>query len=181
MEEHPHEDTSLILPGSKEGVWVYAPVYEYELGYVKTGQEISVKVTAFPDREFKGTIQSIDPVLNPQTRTARARALLENPEGLLMPEMYANATIKIDLGEGLAVSSEAIFKTGKENIVFVSLGEGRYEPRSVVTGMEGKDFTEIKDGLTEGEQVVTSGNFLIDSESRLKSATAGMGGHKHGG
>ncbi len=181
MEEHPHEDTSLILPGSTEGVWVYAPIYEYELGYVKMGQEISVKVPAFPDKEFKGKIQSIDPVLDPQTRTARVRALLENPDGLLRPEMYANASINIDMGEGLAVSSEAIFKTGKENIVFVSLGEGRYEPRSVVIGLEGKDFTEIKEGLAEEELVVTSGNFLIDSESRLKSATGSMGGHKHGG
>ncbi len=181
MEEHPHEDTSLILPGSKEGVWVYAPIYEYELGYVKIGQEISVKVPAFPDKEFKGKIQSIDPVLDPQTRTARARALLANPEGLLRPEMYANAAISIDLGEGLAVPSEAIFKTGKENIIFVSLGEGRYEPRSVVIGLEGKDFTEIKEGLVEGERVVTSGNFMIDSESRLKSAVGAAGSHKHGG
>lgn len=176
MEEHPHEDTSLILPGSAEGVWVYAPVYEYEIGYIKTGQEISVKVPAFPDKEFKGTIQSIDPVLDPQTRTARVRALLDNKEGLLRPEMYANARIKIDLGEGLAVPSEAIFRTGKENIVFVSLGEGRFEPRSVVTGLEGADFTEVKSGLAEGENVVTSGNFLIDSESRLKSALGGMAG-----
>lgn len=176
MEEHPHEDTSLILPGSKEGVWVYAPIYEYELGYIKIGQGISVKVPAFPDKEFKGTIQSMDPVLDPQTRTARARAFLENPDGLLRPEMYANATINIDLGEGLAVPSEAIFRTGKENIVFVSLGEGRYEPRSVVIGLEGKDFTEIKEGLAEGEGVVTSGNFLIDSESRLKTAGGAMAG-----
>ena len=178
IEKHPHEDTSLILPGSKEGVWVYAPIYEYELGYVKIGQEISVKVPAFPDKEFKGTIQSIDPVLDPQTRTARARAFLENPEGLLRPEMYANAAIGIDLGDGLAVPSEAIFKTGKENIVFVSLGEGQYEPRSVVIGLEGKDFTEIKEGLTEGEGVVTNGNFLIDSESRLKTAGGAMAGMK---
>ncbi len=181
MEEHQHEDTSLILPGSKEGVWVYVPIYEYEMGYIKLGQEISVNVPAFPGKEFKGTIQSLDPVLDPQTRTARARAFLENPEGLLRPEMYANAAISINLGDGLAVPSEAIFKTGKENIVFVSLGDGRYEPRSVTIGLEGKDFTEIKEGLAEGEQVVTSGNFLIDSESRLKSATGSMGGHKHGG
>lgn len=177
MEKHPHEDTSLILPGSKDGVWVYAPIYEYEMGYIKIGQEISVNVPAFPGKEFKGTIQSLDPVLDPQTRTARVRALLENPGGLLRPEMYANAAINIDLGEGLAVPSEAIFKTGKENIVFVSLGEGRYEPRSVVIGLEGKDFTEIKEGLAEGEGVVTSGNFLIDSESRLQTSAGAMAGH----
>jgi len=182
MEEHPHEDTSLILPGSKEGVWVYAPIYEYEIGYIKIGQELAVKVPAFPDKVFKGLIESLDPVLDPQTRTARVRAFLSNEEGLLRPEMYANATIKIDLGEGLTVPGEAIFKTGKENIVFVSLGEGRFEPRSVVIGMEGTGFTEVKEGLAEGEKVVTSGNFFIDSESRLKSATGSMsGGHKHGG
>jgi Cu(I)/Ag(I) efflux system membrane fusion protein len=119
-------------------------------------------------------------VLDPLTRTARVRALLENKDGLLRPEMYANSTIKIDLGKGLAVPSDAIFRTGKENIIFVSLGEGRFEPRSVVTGLEGAGFTEIKSGLAEGERVVTSGNFLIDSESRLKAALGAMGGHQHG-
>lgn len=177
MQAHPHDDKSLILPGAKEGIWMYAPVYEYELGYLKPGQEMIVKVPAFPGKIFKGNIRAIDPVLDPLTRTARVRTLLDNSEGLLRPEMYANAMIKIDLGEGLAVPKEAIFNTGKEKIVFVSLGEGRYEPRMVETGLEGSDFAEIKSGLNEGEEVVLSGNFLIDSESRLKASLGAMGGH----
>ena len=117
------------------------------------------------------------------TRTVRIRAVLDNAEGLLKPEMYVNASLQINLGEVLAVPEQAIFSTGEKNILFVTKPDGVFEPRDVVVGAKSSGYSEIKSGVTEGEMVVTSGNFLIDSESRLKAALEGLGagGHSHGG
>ncbi len=187
LEADPKVDSSLILPSKEIGsVWVYAPVYEYELNAVRVGQEAKVRVTAYTDREFSGQVRAIDPVLDPQTRTVRVRALVQDPEGLLKPDMYATAILLNDAGEGLAVPEEAVLPTGRENIVFVSMGDGRFEPRNVALGMHAKGFYEVKSGLAEGEEVVISGNFLMDSESRLKAVLSGMtsgqpapAGHDH--
>ena len=118
------------------------------------------------------------------TRTVRVRAVLDNPEGLLKPEMYVNANLQINMGEVLAVPEEAIFSTGEKNILFVAKPGGIFEPREVVLGTKANNYSEIKSGVASGEMVVTSGNFLIDSESRLKAAFEGMGSggeHQHGG
>ena len=116
------------------------------------------------------------------TRSVRVRAVLQNPDGFLKPEMYVNATLRINLGEVLAVPEEAVFMTGEDNIVFVVKSDGIFEPRSVKVGAKSEGYYEVKSGLSEGETVVTSGNFLIDSDSRLKAALTGMsgGGHQHG-
>ena len=177
-------DRSLLYSDAGGRVWLYAPIYEYEMPLVKVGDKMEAEVSAIPGKKFEGIIRAIDSVLDPMTRSARVRAVLENPEGLLKPEMYANAVVQVDAGEKLAVPEEAVFATGEKNIVFVEKSDGSFEPREVVLGISTEKFSEIRSGVGEGEQVVTSGNFLIDSESRLKSALQGMGskgGHQHGG
>lgn len=176
-------DKTLLYGEAGKTVWLYAPIYEYELPLVKAGQKVSVEVPAVPGKKYEGVIRSIDPVIDPATRTVRIRAQLENPDGILRPEMYVNAFVDVALGEVLAVPEEAVFMTGEKNIVFVAKGNGSFEPREVLVGAKAGEFYEVKKGLGAGEFVVTSGNFLIDSESRLKSALEGMssaGGHQHG-
>jgi RND family efflux transporter MFP subunit len=158
------------------------PVYEYEMPLVKTGDNIEVEVPAITGKKMNGVIRSIDPVLDPMTRSVRVRAVLENPDGVLKPEMYVNATLQANLGEVLVVPQEAVFATGDKNVIFVAKKGGLFEPREVKVGAVSEGVEEIKSGLSEGETVVVSGNFLIDSESRLKGALEGMGGggHQHG-
>lgn len=178
-------DRSLLYGEPGGNVWLYAPIYEYEIPLIKVGDKVEVEVPAIPGKSFQGTIRSIDPVLDPATRSVRVRAVLANPDGALKPEMYVNAVLKVDLGVVLVVPEEAVFATGEKNIVFVAKPGGIFEPREVALGAKSESYYEIKSGLGEGEEVVTGGNFLIDSESRLKAALQGMegkggSGHKHG-
>lgn len=176
-------DKSLLLTDPSGKAWLYAPIYEYELPLVKVGQTISVEISATLGKTLTGTIRSIDSVLDPMTRTARVRAILVDPDGGLKPEMYVNASIAVNSGEVLAMPEEAVFNTGTKQIVFVDKENGIFEPRDVKVGFKTDGFYELKEGVSEGEVVVTSGNFLIDSESRLKAALDGMGeggGHQHG-
>lgn len=175
-------DRSLLYSEPGETVWLYAPIYEYEIPLVKVGDQINVEVSAVPGKKFQGVIRSIDSVIDPTTRSVRVRAALDNPDGFLKPEMYVNASLENKLGEVLAVPQEAVFSTGDQNVVFIAKPDGVFEPRTVLTGMKAEGHYEIKSGLAEGETVVTSGNFLIDSESRLKAAlqSAAGGGHQHG-
>lgn len=177
-------DRSLLYSDAGSRVWLYAPIYEYEIPLVKVGDTLEIEIPSVPDKKVQGIIRSIDSVLDPMTRSVRVRAVLENPEGLLKPEMYANATLKINLGESLTVPTEAVFSTGEKNVVFVMKEGGVFEPRDVSLGVKTENDYQLKSGLEENELVVTSGNFLIDSESRLKAALQGMGsggGHQHGG
>lgn len=183
VEKSGKPDRSLLYSDAGGKVWLYAPIYEYEMPLVKIGDTLTIESSSVPGKKFQGTIRSIDSVLDPMTRTVRVRAILDNPEGLLKPEMYVNATLQIDLGEDLVVPKDAVFMTGKNNTVFVAGGERQYEPREVSLGVETDNYYQVKGGLQEGELVVTSGNFLIDSESQLKAALQGMGsggGHQHG-
>ncbi len=175
-------DRSLLYSEAGGKVWLYAPIYEYEMPFVHVGDGVEVEVPAIADKRIAGVVRSIDSVVDPVTRSLRVRAQLENPDGVLKPEMYVNVTLKTDLGEQLAVPEEAVFATGEKNIVFVVKENNVFEPREVVLGAKADGFYQIKSGLLEGEQAVTSGNFLIDSESRLKSALEGAGGagHSHG-
>ncbi len=167
-------DKRLLLSDEKGRVWLYAPIYEFELPFVKVGQTIRVDSQSIPGKTLEGTIRSIDSVLDPMNRTARVRALLTDSEKILRPQMFVHASIEVDLGEVVAVPQEAIFDTGTRRILFVSRDEGTFEPREVVVGTKADGFTEVKQGVSEGERVVVSGNFLIDSESRLKSALQGI-------
>ncbi len=182
MAEWQGPDKALLLSDPGRLVWVYASVYEYELSSVQVGGIVSVETASAPGRRWEGMIRAIDSVLDPATRSARVRVQLEDPEGLLRPEMYVDASIAVAVGEMLAVPEEAVFQTGTRAIVFVDKGQGLFEPRDVTVGVKADQFYEVRSGVAEGERVVTSGNFLIDSESRLKGALEGMGGggHQHG-
>ena len=173
---------SLLYAHAGDPVWLYAKIYEYELPLVRVGQELAVEVPSLPGQMFRGAIRAIDQMVDPATRTTRVRALLQDPQGQLKPDMYVNTMIAVDLGDVLAVPEEAIFATGQRQLVFVDKGQGLFEPRDVTVGAKADRAVEITAGLVEGERVVTSGNFLLDSESRLKAARqdAGGAGHQHG-
>jgi len=163
-------------------IWVDADLYEYDLPLVSVGQEAVVTLPQDPAHPLHGKVMYIAPTLNPETRTATARLEFPNPENRLKPGMYATAEVSVDLGERLAVPAEAIMDTGTRRVLFVDKGQGIFEPRDVTVGVKADDYYEIKGGVAEGETVVTSGNFLIDSESRLKGALATLsaGDDQHG-
>jgi RND family efflux transporter MFP subunit len=168
----------LLFAHPGDPVWVYAQIYEYELPLVKMGQELFIDVPALTGEVFKGKIRAIDALVDPTSRTTRIRAQVEDPKGFLKPDMYVNVSILIDLGESLSVPEQAVFNTGKKQIVFVDKGNGLFEPRDVTVGAKTDNEYQILSGLQEEELVVVSGNFLIDSESRLKAAFEDMSGGK---
>ncbi len=173
--------TNLLIGQSGGTIWVYAQIYEYESGLIREGQSVEVVPSAFPGQRFWGKVKSVDPILNSETRSLRVRVEVPNPEGLLKPEMYADAIIHVSLGQRLAIPAEALIDTGTRQLVFVMKGEGQYEPREVRIGHEAEGAYEVLSGVKEGEEVVSSANFLIDSESKLKAAIseASGSGHKH--
>lgn len=162
--------TNLILGGAGDAVWVYAQIYEYEIDLVRPGQVAEITSPAFRGRKFRGVVKAVDPILSAETRSLKVRIEVPNPENLLKLEMFVNAAIQIDLGQKLALPESALMDTGERQLVFVDLGEGRIEPREVRIGREAGGYYELLSGALEGERVVTSANFLIDSESKLKSA-----------
>ena len=166
-------DQNLYLPEG-ESVWVYIAVYEFEAGFVKIGLPVEMDAAAYPDQIFKGTIVSIAPVLETMTRSFKVRALVKNPEKKLKLGMFVNVKISYDLGEKLAVPSEAVMHTGAGNIVFVAQPNGYFEPKDVKLGVKSQNYYEVLQGLAVNDQVVTSGNFLIDSESKLNAALSQM-------
>lgn len=166
-----------LLLGEPGGtVWVYAQVYEYEIGLIQSGQQAEIEAAAYPGRKFYGTVKAVDPILSAETRSLKVRIEVPNPKGLLKLEMYVNARIRAPLGRQLALPESAFIDTGERRLVFVDLGAGRIEPREVQLGREADGYYEILSGIHEGERVVTSANFLIDSESKLKAAIEKPGG-----
>ncbi len=159
---------NLYLPISSDTLWVYLTIYEYEIGLVKVGQEVLIDAAAFPQEAFQGIITAITPVLSAQTRTLRVRVEVKDPNHLLKPEMFVNAKIEIDLGSKLAVPETAVLDTGVRKIVYLVKDGDNLEQREVVLGQKAQDYYEVISGLSEGDLVVTSGNFLVDSESKLK-------------
>jgi len=162
------DPTNLLLPG--KSVWVYAQVYEYELGLVRPGQTLTITAPSLPGRRFTARVAGIDPILDPATRTARVRALVSTPSADLRPESFVDVSIEAPLGERLAVPEDAVLDTGTRRIVFVVRGQGEFEPRAVELGRDAQGFYEVLSGLEPGEEVVVAANFLIDSESRFRSA-----------
>lgn len=162
-------------------VWVEAEIYEYELSYINVGDAVEIGVSSYPAERFAGKVKYIYPYVNPTTRTIKVRIELDNPDYKLKADMYADVLLKKEVSVKLAVSTEAVMDSGKRRIVFVDKGNGLFEPREVKLGGKFDHYYEVVDGLSKDETVVTSGNFLIDSESKIKSATQNMGsGHKHG-
>jgi Cu(I)/Ag(I) efflux system membrane fusion protein len=156
-------------------VWLIADIYEFELPFIRLGQQASVQLSYIPGETFTGKAIYIYPSLNPETRTAKVRYEFPNPHGKLKPEMYANVEIKVHLGHKLAVPEGAIIDTGLRQIAIIDKGSGYFEPREVKVGTKMDNYYEVIKGLKAGEKVVTSANFLIDSESKLKEAIGGVG------
>ena len=149
-------------------VWVEAEVYEAELALLHAGDAAEVTFPYLPGKSLRGTIDFVYPYLDAASRTGRVRIQLRNPGLELKPDMFANVVLEKNLGARLAVPADAVLGTGDESIVFVDLGDGRLAPRRVVPGRTAGDQVEIVEGLREGETIVTSGNFLVAAESRLK-------------
>jgi Cu(I)/Ag(I) efflux system membrane fusion protein len=164
-------------------VWLYADIYEYELPFIRLGQQAAIQLSYLPGELFTGKVIYIYPSLNPETRTAKVRFEIPNPHGKLKPEMYANVEIKVHLGRKLAVPEGAIIDTGIRQLAIIDKGSGYFEPREVKVGAKVDNYYEVIRGLKAGERVVTSANFLIDSESKLKEAVGGMAmpGMEHAG
>ncbi len=151
-------------------VWVWAQFYQDDLPMLKKGLSVTITTASCPGEKFNGRINLIDPFINDALRTARVRIDVDNPDLTLRPDMYVDAELSMDMGEGLAAPVGAILPTGLHNIAFVDKGEGRLEPRFVQLGPECGDFYEVKSGLKENERVVASANFLIDAEAKIQGA-----------
>lgn len=152
-------------------VWALAEVYEYELQGVRQGAHVKMTLEAYPGKTFTGMVTYIYPFLEKETRTVKVRIEFENPRGELKPDMYARMEISTGAArKGLAVPKEAVIRGGKRDMVIIALGGGSYAPREVTLGIEAEGYHEILNGLKEGETVVTSAQFLIDSESSLKES-----------
>jgi multidrug efflux pump subunit AcrA (membrane-fusion protein) len=157
-------------------VWVDAHIYEYELSMIQKGQEAEMTLPYLPGKIFSGTVAFVYPYLQPKTRDLIVRLVFQNPEMALKPEMYADIRIKaVFKGEGLMIPSEAVIRTGRRNVVFISSGNGKFVPRDVILGPSlDNERVQVLAGLTNGESVVISGQFLLDSESNLKEAVRKM-------
>jgi membrane fusion protein, copper/silver efflux system len=168
------QETELYEIADFSTVWVDAQIFEYEVPYVKVGQPAVMRLSYFPGKSYKGKIVYIYPTVDPVTRTVKVRLEFPNPDFELKPDMFAEVQLDISYGTQVFVPQEAVLDSGTEQIVFVVLGDGYFEPRKVQLGPRLEDRIVILSGVKPGEKIVTSGNFLIDSESRLKNAMAGM-------
>lgn len=155
-----------------ENIWIIADVSEQDIGLVAVGQPAKVRFRAFPSEVFEGHITFILHELGAATRTAKVRIEIDNPQHRIKHEMYADVEIDTNIGAEprVAVPHSAVIDSGNRQVVIVARGEGRFEPRSVTLGLRGEDYTEIKEGIAAGEEVVVAANFLIDAESNLKAA-----------
>lgn len=150
-------------------VWVDAEIYESELPLVSEGMAAEVVLPHLPGTRYEARVEYVYPYLEDDTRTARIRLALDNPQGALKPDMYAEVRLAADLGERLAVPEEAVLVAGERRVVFLDLGGGRLQPVRVETGQRAEGYVEILEGLTAGDRIVTSGTFLIASETKLKA------------
>ncbi len=180
-----------VVPGTKleaggmpyeiwdlSSVWVLADVYESDLQHVRVGAPATLTFKALPGKEYQGRIAFLDPVLDPRTRTAKVRVVLANPGGALKPEMFGEVVLRSAPRQALRVPADAVIDSGTRSVVFVALGDGKFQPRVVRLGASDGDFVEVQDGLAPGDEIVTRANFLIDSESRLKASLQALSGGK---
>jgi RND family efflux transporter MFP subunit len=159
-------------------VWINADIYEFELPLVKVGQTAAVTAIAHPGRVFDAKVDFIYAYSENKTRTTTARLVIDNRDGLFKPGTYVNAEIKVDQGKRLMAPATAVFDTGTRQYVFVEATEGHFIPKRVQLGAKVGDQFIVNEGLAEGEKVVVDGNFLLDSESQLRTSATG-GGHQH--
>lgn len=170
------KDTDMFTIADLSRVWVLVDVYEQQLAWITPGRPAEMRVPAHPGRTWEGKVDYLYPELDPATRTLRVRLVFDNPDGLLKPNMFAEARLyggpERDL---LKIPAEALIVTGKRESVVLALGEGRFRPVDVVSGIQRGGEVEIVSGLDEGDRVVVSGQFLIDSESSLQASFARLG------
>lgn len=164
-----------LMPGEKlldiadlSTVWIIADLYEYELPLIDVGQEAEISLSYIPGKSYRSKIEFVYPSLSGETRTAKIRFSIPNKDGLLKPKMFTEVTIRRDLGRRLVIPEEAVIDTGTRQIVYVDKGDGYFEPRQIMPGLRADGSVEVLRGLKAGERIAVSGNFLIDSEARLK-------------
>lgn len=173
-------ETELYTIVDLSRIWVMADVYEYEAGAVRVGQQAVVTVAAYPGERFPAKVSYIQPQLNAETRTLQVRLEMGNPNLRLKPDMFVNVELSTGTSRRVVIPVNAVLNSGLRQTVFVDRGNGYLEPRHVKTGKQFADRIEVLEGLRVGERIVTSGTFLIDSESQLQSAASGMSAHQHG-
>lgn len=157
--------------GDLSSVWLLAEVFERQSQWVEVGQEAEVTLSYIPGKNWDGEVEYIYPSLDPKTRTLKVRLRFDNPGELLKPNMYANVKIFGGAKEDtIVIPLEGLIRTGRKQRVIISLGEGRFEARDVRAGIESGNYVEILDGINEGEKIVTSGQFLIDSEASMRAS-----------
>ena len=167
--------TELYMMVDLEQVWVYADVYEYELPWVKVGDEVAMTLASVPGKTFRGTLDYIYPYAEAKTRTTKVRLVFQNVDRLLRPNMFADIMISADRQEdSIVIPAEAVIRSGDRTQAFVVREPGKFEPRDIQTGIESQGFVTVLTGISAGEEVVTSAQFLVDSESKLREATAKM-------
>ncbi len=166
---------SLYTIADLTNIWVLADVYEYELPWIKIGQKAEMNLSYYPGKKFQGKVTYIDPFMDSKTRTLKVRMEFDNPTWKLKPDMYANVTLKSAIAKkSVAVPEEAVLHSGEKEIVIVQNSSGGFDSRVLTLGAQANGYYQVLKGLKAGENVVTSSNFLLDSESRLKDALENM-------
>ncbi len=157
-------------------VWVQSQIYEQDLPFVRLGQEATVSLSYLADRKFRGRVTYIYPTVDEKTRTAKVRMEFHNPGYFLKPGMFATVELTAELSpSALLVPDSAVLRSGEKNTVFVALEGGKFEPRTVALGLRAQgNLYQVLSGLSEGERIVTSGQFMLDSESQLREAIQKM-------
>lgn len=168
-------NTELYMIADLSQVWVYVDIYEYEIPWVKLGDKVDMELAGIPGRVFTGKISYIYPYAETKTRTIKARVVFDNPDLILRPEMFAEMKIHSEEQKNaVIVPAEAVVRSGTRNQVFVMREKGKFEPRDVILGLESEGKVIVLSGIKAGDTVVTSAQFLIDSESKLREATEKM-------
>ena len=167
--------TELYMMVNLDQVWVYADVYEFELPWVKVGDEVEMTLASVPGRTFTGSLAYIYPYAESKTRTTKVRLIFDNRERLLRPDMFAEISIQSGTVENsVLIPAEAVIRSGKQPQVFIVRGSGKFEPRVVTVGLESDGKVEVLEGVQAGDEVVVSSQFLVDSESKLREAASKM-------
>lgn len=172
------EEVGLFLPHAGGSVWVYAPLFEHELPLVAAGTAVAITAQG-TGTQFQGIVRSLDPIVDPQTRTARARIEVKGAGGVLRPDTFVNTEIVVPLGEQLVIPLEALIDTGKRKVVLVQSAGDLFTPREITTGAQVDAGVVVMTGLVEGESIVARAAFLVNSESSLKAGLGSAVEHLH--
>jgi len=180
LEGHKVESgTTLLTIGDLSKIWVLVDLYEFDVSRVRVGQEVEIELPALAGEVFRSRIDYVYPLMDQRTRTTKARVVIPNPEGRIQPGMFGEARIEVEPRDALVVPFDALLDNGTEQYVFVVTGPGHFVPKPVRVGATTPEHVEILAGVSQGQEVVTSASFLLDSESRMLGTAArevGKGG-----